>query len=61
MNDSPPGPPLIPMQYEKRLQSWAALVAEGSYEYPHKAEAPLCKVAARVPLQLTMQPQWHNK
>ena len=53
----PPGPPLVPMRCEKRLQSWAALVAEGSLEYLHKAEAPLCKVAARVPLRVSMQPQ----
>ena len=52
-----PGPPLNLYDQIARLHILAALVAEGSFESPHKAEAPLCKVAATFPLQAVLQPR----
>ena len=51
-----PGPPRASVRLCERLQCGAALVAEGSSEFPLNAEAPLCKIAARAPLRVVLQP-----
>ena len=54
----PPGAPLVPLcGLRERLLCLAALVAEGSFEFPLGAEAPLCKVAARAIVRAAWQPR----
>ena len=56
MDDSP-RTPSRPYEVRKAAAQLGGSGRRGLHEFPHKAEASLCKVAARVPLQVSMQPQ----
>ena len=56
MDDSP-RTPSCPYEVRKAAAQLGGSGCRGLHEFPHKAEASLCKVAARVPLQVSMQPQ----
>ena len=53
----PPGPPLAPMRHERRLHMFGGSGCRGFLETSAFAEEILCKVAARVPWQVSMQPR----
>ena len=52
----PPDPPLGFHTVGRAAAFGAALVAEGSFEFPLDAEGTLCKVAARGLLEVSVQP-----
>ena len=53
----PPGPPLAPVRYEKRLHMFGGSGCCGLLGFPLCSGSIPRKIAARVPLQVSMQPQ----